>query len=44
MVISPRGRSFSIDVKGVHSRLGFLLRQNEPRADLCPASASAALI
>lgn len=34
MVISPTGRPFSIDVKGVSARSGWLVRRHEPRGDL----------
>lgn len=34
MVISPSGRSFSIDVKGNSSRNGWLVRRHDPSDDL----------
>jgi hypothetical protein len=34
MVISPNGQRFSIDVKGVKSRAGWLVRRHEPDDDL----------
>ncbi len=34
MVISTNGQPFSIDVKGISSRNGWLVRRQEPRADL----------
>ena len=34
MVVSPRGQSFSIDVKGVSSRSGWLVHSHAPRDDL----------
>jgi hypothetical protein len=34
MVISPSGQPFSVDVKGLSSRNGWIVRRQEPRAGL----------
>jgi hypothetical protein len=38
MVVSPSGQSFSVDVKGLSSRNGWIVRRQEPRAQPEPSA------
>ena len=40
MVISPSGQSFSVDVKGLSSLNGWIVRRQEPRAQPEPSAKS----